>query len=375
MPSKLWVALLGRRDRPTDGVEDYCTFLGQALEQRNVRLQLVRVAWDEKGWIGAFTELRRESVRWRGRWVLLQYTALSWSRRGFPFRALAALRILRRGGARVAVVFHEPHRQDYSPGWIHRVRGASQDWVIRRLYAGAEKCIFTDPLEKIGWLPSGDKKSAFIPIGANIPEAPPGLEGHAAQNGAARTVAVFGVTEYPIREREREIADISHAVRVATTNGVKMRVLFVGRGTGEAAEAIKSAFREIPADVSILGLLSAGEVSKQLAESHAMLFVRGRIQARRGSVMAGIACSLPIVGYAGAAEGTPLGEAGVELVRYGDRDALGAAVTHVLTDANLRRALREKSVRAQRKYFSWDAIAATFVRSLEAGVSGASAGN
>jgi len=247
--------------------------------------------------------------------------------------------------------------------------------VIRRLHSGAEKCIFTDALDKIEWLPRDDAKSVFIPIGANIPEAASGRERHAAQDGAARTVAVFGVTEYPIREREREIADISHAVRAATMNGVGMKVLFMGRGTGEAAEAIKSAFREIRAEVAILGLMSAGEVSKQLAESDAMLFVRGRVQARRGSVMAGVACGLPIVGYAGAAEGTPLGEAGVELVRYGDRDALGAAVTHVLTDANLRRALREKSVCAQRKYFSWDAIAATFVRCLEAGVSSASAGN
>ena len=31
---KEWIALLGRRDMPTDGVEDYCTFLGRALAQR-----------------------------------------------------------------------------------------------------------------------------------------------------------------------------------------------------------------------------------------------------------------------------------------------------------------------------------------------------
>ena len=64
-----------------------------------------------RGYIQELRQLRRECASWRGKWVLVQYTALGWSRRGFPFGALAVLVILRRGGARVAVVFHEPDRQ------------------------------------------------------------------------------------------------------------------------------------------------------------------------------------------------------------------------------------------------------------------------
>jgi glycosyltransferase involved in cell wall biosynthesis len=367
-----WIALLGRRDRPTDGVEDYCTFLGQALEWHNFKLELVRVAWDEKGWIGAFKRLRRQSVSWRGQWVLLQYTALSWSRRGFPLLALATLRTLRRSGARVAVVFHEPFRQvESSPRWVDRLRGACQDWVISRLHAGADRCVFADPLAKIGWLPRDDKKSVFIPIGANIPESTSAREGDAERNGVTKKVAIFGVTEYPVHEREHEVADVSHAVRAAVTSGVKVEVVFVGRGTAEASDTIGRAFRGLPAEVSTLGLLSADDVSQRLAESDAMLFVRGRVHSRRGSVMAGVASGLPIVGYGGSVESTPLGEAGMELVRYGDKDALGVALTRVLTDADLRKTLREKSVCAQRKYFSWDAIARAFIRSLGGEVSGA----
>ena len=37
------IALLGRRDYPTDALEDYCTYLGKALKERGVDLQLVRV--------------------------------------------------------------------------------------------------------------------------------------------------------------------------------------------------------------------------------------------------------------------------------------------------------------------------------------------
>ena len=155
---------------PTDGVEDYCTFLGRALAQRGVKLDLARVEWFDRGWVPALWRLWRESAAWRGRWVLVQYTGLGWSRRGFPIGILAALAILRRRGCRCAMVFHEFTRQSGGTRRIDRMRGDCQQWVIERLYRGSMKCIFTVPLEKVGWLPQGDRKSAFIPIGANIPE-------------------------------------------------------------------------------------------------------------------------------------------------------------------------------------------------------------
>jgi hypothetical protein len=54
-----------------------------------------------------------------------------------------------------------------------------------------------------------------------------------------------------------------------------------------------------------------------------MLCVRGKLFPRRGSALAGIACGLPIIAYAGATEGTPLAEAGIELVPYRDCEVLG----------------------------------------------------
>ena len=358
------IALLGRRDEPTDGVEDYCTFLGEALEKRGTELRKVRVEWAVKGWPAALQELRAESAEWRNEWVLLQYTALGWSSRGFPFRALSAIRELKKSGVRVAVVFHEHSRQ--SEGlrrWIDRIRGASQDWVTRRLYRNADRCIFADPLEKIRWLQPGDAKSVFIPIGANVPAVSltPKLESDPKET---RTVAIFGVTEFPSNERDREVADISRALRVAADK-VKLRVVFMGRGTTRAKPEIDRAFRDIPADVSILGLLSAEEIAKNLRDADAMLFVRGRIHLRRGSAIAGIACGLPVVGYAGAVEGTPMAEAGLVTVPHGDSDALGTAVAAVLTDTQLRRSLREKSEAAQREHFSWEAIAKAFGQALE----------
>lgn len=362
---KEWIALLGRRDAPTDGVEDYCTFLGRALEQRGVALKQYRVDWINQGWIGALRQLRRESEGWRENWVLLQYTALGWSRRGFPLGALAALWVVRRRGARCAIVFHELGRQGAGSRWVDRIRGACQDWVVRRLYAGAEKCIFADPLETVGWLPKSDAKSAFIPIGANIPQPERRAEVSSARNGAAKTVAVFCLSDPP--HRERQLGDIAYAMRSAATNSLGLRVLFLGRGTAEAQTDIDRAFKGIPVQVSNLGLRSADEVSSTLAGADAMLCVRGKLNPRRGSALAGIACGLPVIGYAGAAERTPLEEAGVELVPYRDREALGAALARVLTDESFHADLQNRNRRALEKYFGWSEIAKRYLDVLWTG--------
>jgi glycosyltransferase involved in cell wall biosynthesis len=303
----------------------------------------------------------RECTGWRGKWVLVQYTALAWSRRGFPFFALAVLATLHHRGARVALVFHEPRRQGGSR-WIDRIRGACQDWVLRTLHRSAAKSIFTVPLATVSWLPAGDTRSAFIPIGANIPQSSQQPKA-AAGNEAAGTVVVFCLDGMPALRQE--LLDISDAARAAATNGARLRVLFVGRGTKEAEAEIASAFRDVPVETSILGLLSAAEVSETLAASDLMLCVRGKINQCRGSALAGVACGLPIVAYAGEVEGTPLADAGLLLVPFRDAGALGAAVYRVLADSNLSRDLRKKNQRAQQKHFSWDLIAASYVGLLE----------
>ena len=162
-----------------------------------------------------------------------------------------------------------------------------------------------------------------------------------------------------------ELKDISDAARKAIEDGARFRILFLGRGTSEAREEITRCFRELRVDVSSLGLLDAARISDILAQSDAMLCVRGRVYHRRGSAIAGIACGLPIVGYAGETNGTPLDEAGLVLVPYRDGKAAGAALSRVLQDQVSAESFREKSMRAQQKYFSWTLIASAFVDFLE----------
>lgn len=355
-----WIALLGRQDMPTDGIADYCLFLAKGLARQGIELEQVRVPWAEIGWIGALRRLRRESTGWRGQWVLLQYTALSWSRRGFPFGAVAVLSILRRRGVRCAIMFHEPGRQtESSARWINQIRGTCQDWVIHALYRYSDKAIFADPLGSIEWLPKNETKAAYIPIGANIPE-PSQRTDYLPRD--RKTVAVFCLSYMP--NVRREVNDIYHAMNLAIANGGQLRLVLLGRGTPEAHEEIERVFRGSSVDVENLGLRSAEEVSRVLGESDVMLCVRGKLFPRRGSALAGIACGLPIIAYAGAAEGTPLAEAGVELVPYGDREALGMALARVLADERYWQQLYERNRRVHGEYFSWDRIADRFQAEL-----------
>src|SRR3974390_1802528 len=100
-------ALLGRKDEPTDAVEEYCRYLSGALKAHDIQLDIRRVPWELHGWSASFEALRLMATQWRGRWVLVQYTALAWSARGFPHKALRVFDILKNAGARTGVVFHD----------------------------------------------------------------------------------------------------------------------------------------------------------------------------------------------------------------------------------------------------------------------------
>jgi glycosyltransferase involved in cell wall biosynthesis len=362
-PAK-WIALLGRQDTPTDGVEDYCLFLGRALAPQGIELERVRIPWAEMGWIGALRQLSRESSGWCGKWVLLQYTALMWSRHGFPLGAVTALAILRRCGARVAIVFHESCRQGgLGTGWIDRLRGACQDWVIRILYRGAVKDIFTVPLETVAWLPKGENNAAFISIGANIPERVNRRPAPAIAD-REKTVIIFGVTGAPVMAREVE--QIAFVMRQASKELGKMRLVAVGRGSLEAKELLVGALEGCSVEVVVRGVLPAEEVADEFESADVLLFLRGAITPYRGSAIAGIACGLPIVGYRNGEIGDSFKDAGIEWSSWRDRESLTRGLVRVLSDPHRWTELHERNLEAQKNWFSWAAIAEEFCRVLEA---------
>src|SRR2546423_6473677 len=123
MSGKRVIALLGRLDAPTDAVEEYCRYLGKALLAEDFELIIERVNWNAAGWDRAAHALRRRAEEWRGAWVLVQYTALAWSARGFPQYFPRVLKSLKAAGARVGGVFHDMEPYGGKPvGYCLRAR-------------------------------------------------------------------------------------------------------------------------------------------------------------------------------------------------------------------------------------------------------------
>jgi glycosyltransferase involved in cell wall biosynthesis len=355
------IALLGRRDAPTDAIEEYCQYLAAALRAHDFKMELVRVDWLEAGWPAALRELEREAKAWRDNWVLVQYTALSWSERGFPLRFLRVLRVLRQTGARVAIVYHDvlPYHGERT---IDKLRQRAQIHAMSEALGSCELGVFTVPGNKIPWIGKEHMHAIFIPVGANLPEPETAWKINQDKEKGLPTIAVFGITggEGGIWE----IASISEALRIAAERLGKLRLVVMGRHSDTAEKALRSLMEKQPIEVRSLGILPGKEIVRKLGECDVLLFVRGGISSRRGSAIAGIACGLPVVAFDGPETASPITEAGVVFADKKRQSGLGEALLKVLSDRGYREELAEKSRRAQEKYFSWTAIAERYAVTL-----------
>jgi glycosyltransferase involved in cell wall biosynthesis len=355
------IALLGRRDAPTDAIEEYCQYLGEALRAHDFELELVRVAWLDDGWPAGMRELERQAREWRGCWVLVQYTALSWSERGFPLRFLRVLRILRQAGARVAMVYHDvlPYHGNRT---IDKLRRRAQNHAMSEALRSCDLGVFTVPVSKIPWIGKKHTRATFIPVGANLPEPETAWAAERAEADRLPTVAIFGITggESGIWE----IASISEALHTVTERLGKLRLVVMGRHSDTAEKALRNLMDKQPIEVSALGILPGAEIVRQMASCDVLLFVRGGISSRRGSAIAGIACGLPVVALEGPETASPITEAGVVFADPKRQRGLGEALLKVLSDPEYRAVLAERSRRAQDTYFSWKAIAARYAEAL-----------
>ncbi len=359
--SERCIALLGRGDEPTDAVEEYCRYLGEALKEHGIELQLMRVDFAQRGWSAALEELQRQAEGWRGEWVLVQYTALTWSTRGFPLKFGSVLKMLRNAGARVAVVFH-----DVTPyagrRIIDDIRHHAQIHTMRNAHRQADLSIFTVALERVSWLPQQRANTVFIPVGANLPVSTERQASPESADAKPLTIAIFGITGGEAGRRESGV--ITEAVRYAAKRAGKLRLLAFGRHADDAEKYLREGLRGTDVELQVSGVLPGEEVARNLASSDVSLFVRGGISTRRGSAIASIACGLPVVVYSGPETAFPISEAGVVLVSPEEREELGEALARVLGDREYRGSLAERSRRAYEKYFSWKAIAAKYAEEL-----------
>jgi glycosyltransferase involved in cell wall biosynthesis len=351
------IALLGRPDAPTDAVEEYCRYLGEALLAEDFELVIERVAWPESGWTRAASALRRRAKGWRGAWVLVQYTALAWSARAFPLRFPRVLKILKAAGTRVGVVFHdvEPH------SGTRVIDGLRRRAQLRAMLEGlrhSDAAVFTVPMENISWVKRHPGKGYFIPVGANLPTLGEASPRKGISTGGKLSVAVFGITGG--ESGRKEIENIVEAVRFAASRVGSLRLIVLGRNAQDAETELRKRFHDSTVELHVLGVLPGEDVVRSLSISDVLLFVRGHISTRRGSAIAGIACGLPVVAFEGPATAGPITEAGLALYSPQRKGDLGDVLLRVLQDEHYRASLAQRSLLAQRQYFSWHAIAARY---------------
>jgi glycosyltransferase involved in cell wall biosynthesis len=359
MGTSCWIAVLGRRDEPTDAVEDYSRLLGEALADAGCRLELVRVGWAEQGWQQALATLLEQVAEAKPQWALVQYATLAWSRRGVAVGFLRLVRRLRRAGVKVAITFHDPI--PFSGRRLRdRLRRRVELAVMRRSARMSDRVVSTISPEVVPWMqePQIRRKVALIPVGSNIPaacaEAP-------TRPADPPVVAVFGVTG---NQRE-EAALIALTIRGVEQQLGPLRLLVMGRGAVQAEATLRRLLEGSRVNLQVYGILPPEQIGGLLSTAQVQLFARAGISSRRGSAIAGIAACLPIVAFADEETGFPITEAGVRLVPRGKPDGLAHELIAVLKDSGVCETLRQRSRDAARKYFSWRAVADEYLRVLQ----------
>lgn len=352
------IALLGRQSGEVDGVGDYCRLLGEALARQGHPLEVVHLEWTTAGWVRALWRLWSRAAGWKGKAVLLQYTAFSWSRSGIPGAFLVALLLVRARAARPMIVYHDamPHAVTTTVG---RIRSFGQRFVMRWAYRSSARAVLTIPVSAASWLPDTNR-AVTIPVGSNVvssdfvPVASP-------TDARDFTVVVFGVTGGPSGSVELDL--IGAALARPAREESPPRLVFFGAGTLPLEAEIRRRLREF--SVEVFGIVSPEKAQGLLQSARTLLFVRGPVTSGRTTAVAGVLAGTPVVGFQSELTGAPILDAGVRLVPLGDSTALAEALRSVLTDGRSWQELHERSVAAARKDFCWPAIARAYLHACE----------
>lgn len=348
--------LLGRPDEPVDGVHDYSMKLASVLTARGHSVSVARLRWDRTGWVRSLIQLRRRLGNEPRAWVLLQFTAGAWSKTLFTSWVLVLCSLVRWTGSHFGVVVHDPFP---IPGTRvrDRVRRRYQALVFRILARKADAMFATlDPLI-IPWCGKTERETVkVLPVGTNIPVT-----------GGRKERDGYSVGVFCVSRPTEEGLSISHAVRDLAGVARNVRLAIFGRNALLVEQDMRRLLADSSVEVRVDGILPATKVSAILAGLDVVLFVRGGVSSRRGTVAAALAHGLPVVGFRSMETGWPITEAGLVLSDEGDVDGLASSLNRIATEAGFAQELRDRSEAAHSRYFAWERIA----EGLEVGLASA----
>jgi len=351
--------LLGRKDEPTDAIEEYSRYLGRALQVHDIQVEIIRIPWEIRGWPKALRDLERQAGHWHGAVAIIQYTALGWSSRGFPWRVLHLVKALKSVGVRVGIVFHDVEPYGGSR-LVDSLRRDIQVRTMRGILSLADFAVFTVPFERISWLKAAPRNASFLPVGANLPI--PSVIVTSNREHTTPTIGVFGITGGKGGAHETDV--ILAAVRHASQTLGRLHLSVFGRHAELREANFRSGLKDLPVELSVEGIVAADRAVQKLSACDVLLFVRGGISSRRGSAIAGIACGLPVIAYSGSETAPPITDAGVVLVPADQPTQFYASLVRVLSDVDYRNDLAARSRATLQAHFAWSSIAARFASLL-----------
>lgn len=288
-------------------------------------------------------------------WILLQYMPFSYGRWGFaPKLVRDAITLKRTTGALFGVMVHEAWVA--MDTWRTGVMGAYQRLQLRSLLLIAD-VIFVST----GYLRAAlGSRAVHVPVGSNItPIAKPRHEARRELGIADEfVVALFG-TGNPHRVLKHPEAAISGLA--AVRGAAKLRVFNLGAGAGPL---------QVPSEVRVdtPGGLPAHDISRHLLASDVLLlsFSDG-ISTRRGTLMAGLAHGVPVVGLRGISTDDVLTAhpEAVVLTPVGDPVAFADAVLALTGDPQRLEQTGRAGAALYAECFDWPVIAERVTTVLE----------
>ena len=352
------VFLHGRMDQPTDGIWNNSKSLGGELAARGIAVRYVRVTWEEEGWRRGIADLREQVGTWGQPWVVVPFTPLMWSHRGFPGHLWKLLRVLRADGAKIAIHLHDVLPWT-GPTVLHRLRERAQVRAMIRLGRRVDaRFVSVDP-SGIPWFPQARWPDVTHLVSGSV--VPENLDRPIKHEPGALRLVVFGLPDHAESEEAGTLAEL---FAVLAERVARVEVHLVGRGSAAGGDALRRALEGSGVQLNGHGLLPLPEVARVLDRGEAMVFLRTGVSSRRSSVAAGLAHALPIAGYRSAETRPPITEAGLALVERGDLAGLVEMLERMAGDGAWLEELSARSRLCFVESFSWPAIADRFVATL-----------
>ena len=375
MPPLRLLLVTGEYPPMQGGVADYTRALGLALAARGHEIAVLtstqaQPAPDDHtlavfplveswGW-SCWQDLDAAFRAWQPHLVHIQYQTAAYALR--PAINLWPWRPWQRPPLPTAVTFHDL-RLPYLFPKAHLVRR----WVTQTLARSCTLVVATNPEDTAALRPHRPDLLE-IPIGSNIPCAPPADFDRAAWRArlglgpAAALLCYFGFLN------ASKGGELLHQVLARLlAAGHDAHLLMIGGQVGASDPTNQGYLQRVRADIEALGLtarvhwtghIPSPQVSAAfLASDICLLPYQDGVSYRRGSFMAALAHGMAIVTTPPATPHPHLSDGETVLLAPAQAPALAAAVLRLLADPALAQRLRENAGRLSHT-FAWEHIAA-----------------